>query len=567
MMSKNIQFRASSFFQVSFVAAAILIFASGTSASATNVFLSQSGGGSGTSCSDTLPVSWFNSSANWGSGSAQIGPGTTVHLCGTISGTAGATGLTAQGSGASGNPITILFESGANMTAPYWAVAIKLNGVSWIVVNGGLNTPCGYTPAVGSEGACNGIIQNTANGSAGTMCPSGNNCQYQQNSQALLMQPCSNCEVKNLGVINLYMHNVATDEAADQNFINAVNTYGSGTTIDHNSFHDIGWAIQCAHSNITVNNNDISRMDHGFAIGAATNETVTGIVIHDNHWHDMANWDDNANQYHHDGIHIWAQTSNDQVTGVLIYNNRFDGDSGNNLTGWDWAETSVNNMTRFNNVYVMDTAHSRYSNVGVSSWSGEGTTMIGNASYNETILGANYHNGGCLGGTYLGNVSVMNSVLVGCSTGMGFGNNTSISPNGINNNVYENVEADAGDSNGFNFDGPFVSTLSAWRALLPAGSGQDANAKMGTLAQINLNSSTGLPQSNSIAAGSGQNLASLCIQNGGSKPNALCSDINGNPRPGPGQGAWDAGAYQFSGATASQPPAPTNLTATVQAAQ
>ena len=43
----------------------------------------------------------------WGGGSTQIGPGTTAHICGTITGSAGAVAFTFQGSGTSGNPVTL----------------------------------------------------------------------------------------------------------------------------------------------------------------------------------------------------------------------------------------------------------------------------------------------------------------------------------------------------------------------------------------------------------------------------------------------------------------------------
>jgi hypothetical protein len=64
------------------------------SASAKDIYLAQSAAGAatGADCADAQAASFFNSSGNWGSGAAQIGPGTTVHLCGTI-----AASLTAKG--------------------------------------------------------------------------------------------------------------------------------------------------------------------------------------------------------------------------------------------------------------------------------------------------------------------------------------------------------------------------------------------------------------------------------------------------------------------------------------
>jgi hypothetical protein len=89
-----------------------------------DIYLAQNsaGAGGGTDCADAMPVSFFNSSANWGSGGNQIGPGTTVHLCGTIT-----TALSFQGSGASGNPV-VLDGTGATMSAyidtakQYWTI-------------------------------------------------------------------------------------------------------------------------------------------------------------------------------------------------------------------------------------------------------------------------------------------------------------------------------------------------------------------------------------------------------------------------------------------------------------
>ena len=57
-----------------------------------------------------------------------------------------------QGSGTSGNPITILFQPNAVMTSPAWpsSGAINVGGNGYITVDGGSN----------------GIIQDTANGDA-----------------------------------------------------------------------------------------------------------------------------------------------------------------------------------------------------------------------------------------------------------------------------------------------------------------------------------------------------------------------------------------------------------------
>src|SRR5512146_1628339 len=73
---------------------------------------------SGADCANAHAASWFNSSANWCTGSTQISPGTIVHLCGTFTGSAGAGLLSVQSSGSAGNPITIFFEPGAVLQSP-----------------------------------------------------------------------------------------------------------------------------------------------------------------------------------------------------------------------------------------------------------------------------------------------------------------------------------------------------------------------------------------------------------------------------------------------------------------
>jgi hypothetical protein len=47
----------------------------------------------------------------------SYGPGSTIHVCGTISAALNGDTFTAQGAGTSANPITLFFETGANFTS------------------------------------------------------------------------------------------------------------------------------------------------------------------------------------------------------------------------------------------------------------------------------------------------------------------------------------------------------------------------------------------------------------------------------------------------------------------
>src|SRR5215469_13132270 len=138
---------------------------------AKDIYIAQgaTGAGNGSSCSAAYAYTFFNSGNNWGSGAAQIGPGTTVHLCGTIS-----SSLTFQGSGGAGNPITLLAEPGANLTSVnFSANAINGNGQSYLVMDGGSN----------------GVIQNTGTGST---------LASQASAGGIVMNPCGHdVEIKN----------------------------------------------------------------------------------------------------------------------------------------------------------------------------------------------------------------------------------------------------------------------------------------------------------------------------------------------------------------------------------
>ncbi len=58
---------------------------------AKTIFVSQNptGAGTGVDCSNALPISFVNNPANWGTGTTQIGPGSTVSMCGAITGGVG----------------------------------------------------------------------------------------------------------------------------------------------------------------------------------------------------------------------------------------------------------------------------------------------------------------------------------------------------------------------------------------------------------------------------------------------------------------------------------------------
>ena len=169
--------------------AVMFVILAASFSAASDIYIAQNatGGNTGADCADAHAASWFNSSSNWGSSAGKIGPGTTVHLCGTFTAPAGSSGyLTFQASGTSGNPITLLFESGAVLTATYWSgPVISVGANNYVTINGGTN----------------GIIQATANGT--------NMANHQDNGAGVdcgSVNICSDILVENLTIANLYVH-------------------------------------------------------------------------------------------------------------------------------------------------------------------------------------------------------------------------------------------------------------------------------------------------------------------------------------------------------------------------
>lgn len=120
-------------------------------AHAATFFLSESGGGAGTSCASPLAVSFFNTGSNWANPkvSGKIGPGDTVQLCGTIAST-----LTLQNSGNSGAPVTV---DGVGATLATSVAFFTNNQSWWILQNGTWASGAGDIFLV--TGGTNGIIQ------------------------------------------------------------------------------------------------------------------------------------------------------------------------------------------------------------------------------------------------------------------------------------------------------------------------------------------------------------------------------------------------------------------------
>jgi hypothetical protein len=493
-----------------------LIF-KGFALSASNIYIAQAAAGSadGSSCTNAKAVSFFNTAGNWGTGSTQIGPGTVVHLCGTVT-----TSLTFQGSGTAGSPITLLFEPNAKISEPVCGDCMTMDNRNYITVDGGAN----------------GIVESNNNGT---------NKANHQSSTGISAEPCNNCTIKNLTVQNMYViapgdsFICASGCAVDNAGAKCIRYSGHDWLIDHNTFHDASWCIyeygNGTDANNRISNNNIYNIDHGW--------TVTGggpyghVYFNNNHMHDMGAWDacDSGNNCHHDGIHcFFGPGSGASFADSYIYDNTFDGTVGTNATAWVYLESNgdspcANSSSKW---YIFNNIFTSSDQVSTNPYVTMATGTVPNKAYlyNNTFSGP--------GGGHYGNngaacsdisVDFENNAVGGCAQFNGAGSGVT----DFNAYAFQSAATNCWPVSGG------TCNFASWQAA-----GHDSHGRFAPAGAVGSNT-----------AGAGTNLTSLCT--GGLAP--LCSDIGGNPRP--ASGAWSAGAGTLSGGTTDSTPPTVSLTA------
>jgi len=531
-----------------------VIFAAAFSA-ASDIYIAQNavGGDTGVDCADAHSAVWFNTSANWGSNAGQVGPGTTVHLCGTFNASAGASNYLAfQGSGTSVNPITLLFESGAVVQAPYWGgCALTLNGNSNITVDGGSN----------------GTIQATANGT------------NLANSQDGGMGVCSghsaatNVVVENLTISNIYAHTCTepVSNCTDQGGQSTYGLYlwgGSNISVHHNTVHDMKWAIFLIYgtgatnsTNFNVYNNTIYNMDHGVVFGdQVSGSTLTSTncssAIYNNDLSAMQPWDATGNVNHHDGTHLWANGAPaSSYSGVCVYSNYFHGDAGATDNTVFGMESYGNGNYTFNNI-VNVSGSSACATGALGFWTGTGSNGVNQHAFNNTISPtANCSNSVNYEQNSAGDFE-NNLILSGNATYV----YTDGAPSTLRTVDYNSYAFQPGPNP---FYGPTGCPSGAAFAKWESGCGFDMH---GQNTAITVNSAPFTLPSGSGAIGAAGNLTSLGIT---ALNTGAPESFGANGSCGAGciaraaSGAWDAGAYPYQ-SDGTLPNPPTGLTAAVQ---
>jgi hypothetical protein len=535
----------------------VIFLAAAAPARATTRYVAQTAGTftGGTACNGQTAITpaTFNGTT--------LAAGDVTYICGTITTTAGGAILAPHNGGSSGNPIQIVFDTGASLQAPYFNAsngAINLANLSYVLVNGG--TPCGWTPSTQSRTAtCNGVIKTTAN---------GDDLANQQTTRGIMAQPCTGCVIENIEIGPLYVH-VSGGSFSSQTGVNSVQYAGGGGSFSvHDSYiHDAGFALsqQCTANDTTVTlyNNDEGNNDHDVALGCYYSDVVSAVFVYGNHFHDFGNWDCPNTACHHDAVHAFnGGPPYGSISALYVYNNFFEPGTAGLGTGFNtyifpesaaggtpWTQSGT--MYVFNNVAIINDAHAAAElSTGTSSLVANNTTLgsdtnTGDIAWNgNTMTGMVFQNNAENSLGYFMQWNMAWQVASPASTSVNY--NAYGACNGLN---CWNWDQTANTSPGPDID---ISTFATWQSQCAC----DGNSTY-TSGGLNL-TATGVPNAGSPVIKAGTNLTSLC--SGNLVP--LCSDITGAARP--SSGPWDIGAYTSAASVSSNSPAPpTDLAATV----
>lgn len=509
-----------------YVCLALILLLMSHSALAGDVYITPtaSGGDTGANCANAHSASWFNSNATGGN---------TYHLCGAFTGTANTTMLT-PASGSAGNPLIILFESGADLTSPQWSTngAIYINGKNYVTVDGGTN----------------GVIENTANGTG--------LAHNTSSSGIAIMGASSNIEIKNLTIRNIYQKkgsssngtglDISVGQAGNPSLTNIFihdNTLSAG-------YGGISFTLDANGSGYHVYNNTISDACHHIAMSENSGpHTYSDILIYGNNVTNWDNWVSPADGCHTDGIIIFGAPGSTMP--VSVYNNYLHGDiqptssadaSPTAFVFCTYGAASPGPVcTIYNNVIAnVGDAQDPSGHNNVLIWLKDGRP--GNSVYNNTLVGLTTSEGTAIRfETSTTTATLRNNIVTGFKLFVDSYDDPTTQATSNNN-----------DFNGYTSGGWFYAatiggsagfyTLSQWKAA-----GMDANSTTG---DPKLDANYKL-QAGSAAISEATNLTPLAIL-------PLDSDKAGTARPS-GSTPWDAGTYQFG-----SEPAPSGLQASVQ---
>jgi hypothetical protein len=502
----------------------LIIISLASPAFTADYYIAQTAAGDadGTSCANADAIA----DLTWGAGN-MVAAGDTLHLCGTITST-----LTVGASGSAGQPITILFESGAKLsqgegtawgggTSPSTSAAIYAASKSYITIDGGTN----------------GIIENTDNGTG---------LGVAVNSHGIGMSGVSNIVIKNLTVKEIYKRTPRSDVDSNAYGVGIWINNGSNITVNNNSVYGAYYCLAFTASTgdpsgLYVHHNNLSQMSTGIKISLIGNTNYSNLNIYNNRIFDSYVWDGSwatSTWHHRDGIHTWGKYADKTLGTLSIYNNTFDGDWGAQatwtnprVTGFIYTTDYTTPVLIYNNLFAP--TDGTYTNGWIDAHTyGTGTIGI----YNNTFsgIGKTVSNGSVIYLTTAGSwtATIQNNIfstLKSCIY-----NPTSNATITSDNNIFYDI------ANVGHIGTTWYSSLSSWQGYLgggcPSATGNDCNSV--TTDPKFVSSSDFSLQEDSPAIDSGDDLSA-----------SFTTDILGNTRS-----TFDIGAYEYGGAADETPP-------------
>jgi hypothetical protein len=499
-------------------------------------FIAQTaaGTGSGTSCANALAVTFFNTTANWGTGSGQIGPGSVVNLCGTIT-----SQITMYGSGTASNPITLQWQPGAQLSSCSTTGALAINGRSYLVLDLGANAPAITCPNNGS-----GLTTSI-------------------NAIGIYALDLASVEIRNGTIGPIYVHS-----GSDTNVTSAgISVFGANNIYFHNltlDWMEKGIHVQLGNGMGNTSGNVISNNFCDGTSGDPLSGTTGGCIVYVDG--DTATHTDTGAQVYGNSCVLgiaWAGSSahitcfdffqqsgtgaTDNILGLLIYNNFFTSDNVRDTSAYleltdglvGCNTNSILTASIFNNLFVQ-----------TGTWVGGDGFIFEHGCYHTDLIANNT----------LVNTTTTNSVgmsLNGPDDGPPGYNTYTVENNIIENptQFYSNAINPSGGSKLTSNNNIFYSGTDAWYwngtnypslATWQSAIGQDLNSSVGN---PGLNSNYTITSASSLAYQFGPNLTSLGIAqlNVGAPltwgPSGACG-AGCLARATTGQ--WDAGIYPYS---------------------
>lgn len=457
---------------------------------------SQAGGNDASSCANAKALS----ALTWSSGAGSIDAGDTLHLCGTITSTLT---IGASGTDLSENAITVKFESGAAMSKEAWGTttnsAIYATGKNYIIIDGN-----------------GGTIENTGNGTGLASSIA---------STFIHVASGTNWIVKNFGQLqNMYVRTTGAEELAYGQAI-VFTPSASDVTIDNNVIHDgqkvVSITYSSGNSGIVVSNNTIDNAAVCITVGSAgTNATIDNVQIFGNTLTRGLRWS-GAAAIHTDLTHTFAAHTGSSITNLQIYNNKYGGDCGTNVTVQAYVEANGGTIVApklYNNIFTFVASPS------------------GSCGSGATYFKSNHSNGLIYNNTF--DVGAQTAVTIGGGTGLIIKNNIfntsglAIAPFSSTSSVSESDYNTFLSTSDFLWGSWSQINLSTWKSTT----------------EFDANSPTGDP---SLDGNYKPQLGSIAIDNG-----AVLGSPYDYDKDNVARGAtWDVGALEYE-ASADFTPAP-----------